>query len=88
MIISQQVMFDLDPDPDPNPKPELYPELDPEPDPNPKPEPDPEPDLNQRNLEPGSVSGSISEKFRTRIWIWIRKMIRIHNTALQILLIN
>ena len=77
MIISQQVMFDLDPDPDPNPKPELYPELDPEPDPK------------QRNLEPGSGSGSISEKFGTRIGIWIRiKMIRIHNTALQILLLN
>ncbi len=63
MIIYQQVMFDLDPEPDPNPKPDPYRE------------PDPEPDLNQRNLEPGSVSGSISEKFRTRIWIWIRKMI-------------
>ena len=40
----------------------------------PYPEPDPELDPNQRNLEPGS--GSVPEKYRTRIWIWIRiKMI-------------
>ena len=52
MITYQQVMFDLDKEPDLNPKPELYLEPDPELDPDPY----------QRNLEPGSGSGSISEK--------------------------